>query len=416
MKETNDYINNIRLDLMIAQTMNNESPRLHKMRFLKQLHASQKVMERQAVDIISYRMEEPYDNAWDRNRINAQTANNSITSRASQTFFRAHDLSIRYAVNFPKSITITAGKKRRKTEELKHEEDVIEDKDMEHDDGSIEFEQLPTEMTDTTLIEDHTDDLWAAMPLVPDEILDKATKVDGVMLVQNRDIFCEDLESAQRLLTDPYFVYTYGYVKTQFRTHFGSLRVGRDVFVRKLHYIFDTHAEFGWLRLHLPNYYVTPKSILPMECMKHYNGEMNATRGELYELLQILQPKSANPSQTEMIYQHKQYLYQLLKLSGVIRTEEPEPIPMDTYDDFVWSLDTLEDSTKSSDDDPYEEEDHKRYESYSDDELDTSPVTLPDDATTYAKKNAMNAEYDRANNNNNNNGNTQNENTNNNAP
>ena len=55
MKETNDYMNEIRLDLMIAQKISRESPRLQKMRFLKQLHAAQLLMEQRPRDIISYR-------------------------------------------------------------------------------------------------------------------------------------------------------------------------------------------------------------------------------------------------------------------------------------------------------------------------------------------------------------------------
>ena len=46
MKETNDYMNKIRIDLMISHKISRESPRLQKMRFLKQMHASQLLMEK----------------------------------------------------------------------------------------------------------------------------------------------------------------------------------------------------------------------------------------------------------------------------------------------------------------------------------------------------------------------------------
>eukprot|EP01084_Bolivina_argentea_P246655 412755_1 len=403
MKETNDYINNIRLDLMIAQKITRESPRLQKMRFLKQLHQMQLLMENKQRNMISYttngtignRLHNKSVSEKDKLYVQSTTSvrntffpnenynynkygwnrckNNSIDLRGSQTFVRAHDLSIRYAINFPKSITIKANKKdkRRKSgssmsishddtntitithdnsshhttlttsvsSDTTHTLNEVENEDDTCSDNDIEFEQLPTEMTDELLIEEHTDDLWAAMPLVPAEILEKSVKNDGITFVESKYSICDDLNRAIHLLNDQYFNYTYSYVKTQFMTHFGKLRVGRDIFVGKLHFIFDSHKEFKWLRLHLPNYYVTPKSIIPMECMNNIE-ENNDIKNKLYQLLQILQPNQ-NMSPTQIIYQHKLYLYELLKLSGVIRIKKDIPIAINKYDQFILCLDEL---------------------------------------------------------------------------
>ena len=298
-------------------------------------------------------------------------------SRGSHTFIRDHDLSIRYAVNFPKSITIKM-KRRKSGASLSMNDDrskstengfdgdlngvVLPENclsrhnshdslnEVENEDGEIEFEELPMEMTDEKLIEEHTDDLWAAMPLVPAEILEKAVNADGKPIMDSINVVCSELDSAEKLLQDQYFICTYNYVKLQFMTHFGKLRVGRDIFVAKLHYIFDMHKEFGWKRLNLPNYYVTPKSIMPMDCMADMD-EYNEKRTKLYQLLQILQP---NPQ----IYQHKLYLYELLKLSGVIRVDDDPPIPMDQYDEYIMDLDELWATTRSSSDDNLEDDQH----------------------------------------------------------
>merc|ERR1712129_165604 len=102
-----------------------------------------------------------------------------------------------------------------------------------------------------------------------------------------------------------------------------------------MHFIFDAHAEFGWNRLNLSKYYVSPKSILPMECMKNMN-ETNEVRTKLFGLLQILQPnESGHNSQNDVIYRHKMYLFELLKLSGVIITDVHNDNCTNEHDEFV---------------------------------------------------------------------------------